>query len=210
MPGRPKCGKGWNRVTERRSVLERVTRETSIAVELTLDGAGRAEVSTGLPFFDHLLEQLVRHGLFDLRLRGEGDLQVDAHHLVEDTGLLLGAALRVALGDRAGINRYGSALLPMDDALCQVAIDISGRPFLAWTGEWPTGRPGGIEGEVWPEFFRALAQEGRLTLHLGLLAGQNAHHAYETAFKAVGRALSAAVALNPRVEGIPSTKGVLG
>lgn len=197
-------------MTERRSSLERQTRETTVAVELTLDGSGRADVSTGLPFFDHLLEQLVRHGLFDLRLRGEGDLQVDAHHLVEDTGLLLGAAFRQALGDRAGINRYGSALLPMDEALCQVAVDISGRPLLAWSGEWPVGRPGGIDSEVWPEFFRALAQEGRLTIHLGLLTGKNAHHAYEVAFKAVGRALSEAAALNPRVEGVPSTKGVLG
>lgn len=197
-------------MAERGAERNRRTAETELTARIILDGRGEAEVSTGIGFLDHLVAQFAKHGLFDLRLEGRGDVAVDAHHLVEDAGQLLGTVVADALGDRAGVNRYGSSLVPMDEALLQAVVDLSGRPLTVISGAFPPGRPGGVDGEVWPEFFRAFARGAALTLHLRVLAGENAHHTFEAAFKAFGRALAEAVALNPRVRGVPSTKGVLG
>ncbi|HXF94671.1 MAG TPA: imidazoleglycerol-phosphate dehydratase HisB [Gemmatimonadales bacterium] len=194
----------------RAAEVTRRTRETDILVRLELDGAGTAEVGTGIGFFDHMLEALARHALFDLVVRAQGDLQVDAHHTVEDTGIVLGQALARALGDRRGIRRYGEATVPLDDALARAVVDVSGRPYLAYHAEPPTWQKlGDFDVALAPEFFRALAVHGGLTLHLDLLRGRNAHHVIEAVFKAAARALEQAVALDPRVHGVPSTKGSL-
>lgn len=189
--------------------VERRTGETDIRVRLQLDGQGYLQGSTGIGFFDHCLEQLVRHGLLDLELAVQGDLAVDNHHTVEDTGLALGAALRQALGNKKGIGRYGSALVPMDEALVLVALDLSGRPLLAYRVQVAAGKIGTLETELVPEFLRALATEGGITLHVRQLAGTNSHHVVEAVFKALGRALRQAVAIDPRIKDIPSTKGTL-
>jgi imidazoleglycerol-phosphate dehydratase len=195
----------------RQGSLRRETKESAISVAIDLDGSGRTEVSTGLPFFDHMLEQLGRHGSFDLSVETRGDLQVDAHHSVEDTGIALGAALRDALRDKAGIRRFASISLPLDEALVEVALDCSGRPFLRWEVDLgaepaPLGTPG-FDPQLSEEFWRALVTEARLTLHVRLAYGRNSHHIVEATFKAIARALKDAV----RIEGdaIPSTKGVL-
>jgi imidazoleglycerol-phosphate dehydratase len=185
----------------------RSTKETDISVRLDLDGSGKVDVSTGLPFFDHMLEQLGRHGGFDLSLTARGDLDVDAHHTVEDTGIVLGACLAEALGDKAGVRRFASYLLPLDEALIQVALDLSGRPFLVYEVETSPERIGTFDPQLAEEFFRAFVTSANITLHLKSLSGRNGHHVLEASFKGVARALRDAV----RVEGggIPSTKEVL-
>ena len=188
----------------------RKTRETEVRVRLGLDGSGRAHVETGIGFFDHMLEALARHALYDLDVRAAGDLSVDAHHTVEDVGIVLGQALSQALGERRGIRRYGEATVPLDEALARVVVDVSGRPFLAYHAEPPTWQKlGDYDVALTPEFFRALATHGGLTLHVDLLRGQNAHHVVEAVFKAAARALGAASGLDPRVTDVPSTKGSL-
>ena len=194
----------------RKASLSRHTRETKIDGTLLLEGTGKAEISTGMPFFDHLLDQLCRHGLLDLSLRAEGDLEVDWHHTVEDTGLLLGSLLDAALGNRAGINRYGFFYAPLDEALARVVIDLSGRPFLVYDLPAERGeRVRDFDLDLLEDFFQALTQKGRFTMHLHLLSGRNSHHKAEAAFKAFARALRVAVARDPRQPGIPSTKGTL-
>jgi imidazoleglycerol-phosphate dehydratase len=193
----------------RRATVARQTRETRIAVRLALDGAGRAQVRTGLPFFDHMLAHVARHGLFDLAVEARGDLEVDHHHTVEDVGICLGQAFDQALGDRAGIRRFGAAAVPMDDALATAAIDLSGRPYLVYRAEGLRGRLGDFEAELVKEFFAALATHLRANVHVRVEYGENLHHMVEALFKAAGRALDQATALDPRVRGIPSTKGRL-
>lgn len=187
----------------------RVTGETDVRVRVDLDGAGTAGVATGVGFFDHMLTLLARHALIDLRVEATGDLDTGSHHTVEDVGIALGQALARALGDRRGIERYGSALVPMDECLAQAAIDLSGRPFLALDAPLPVTTIGGFETDLLGEFLRGLANHAGLTLHLRILAGENPHHVIEAAFKALARALAVAVATNPRVPGVPSTKGSL-
>lgn len=190
--------------------LTRKTRETEITVSLALDGEGSARVRTGIGFFDHMLEALARHALLDLELTARGDLEVDGHHTVEDTGIVLGQALREALGDRAGIRRYGDAYVPLDDALVRAVVDVSGRPYLAYQIEIPKWQMlGDYDVFLTPEFFRALVLNAGLTVHLDLVRGENPHHIVEAAFKAFARALDEATRLDPRVTGVPSTKGVL-
>jgi len=193
----------------RRATRSRVTKETSIEIRLDLDGTGRTSVTTGLPFFDHMVDQLGRHGGFDLELTATGDLQVDAHHTVEDVGIALGECLREALGDKAGVRRFASMSLPLDEALVEVALDLSGRPYLHYEvepGTEPLGTPP-FDPQLAEEFWRAFATSALLTLHLDLKRGKNSHHILEASFKAVARALRDAV----RVEGtgVPSTKGTL-
>ena len=194
----------------RRATQARTTKETDIRLTLNLDGEGEAQVSTGIGFFDHMLTAFARHGLFDLEVQVKGDLEVDAHHTVEDTGLVLGAAVRTALGDKESIARFGAAHVPMDESLVLAAVDLSGRPYFAFAGfTFDVPAVGGFDTPLAEEFFRAFASEARCNLHLRCLAGGNAHHMIEAAFKAVGRALRAAVERDPRVKGVPSTKGVL-
>ena len=188
----------------------RKTKETEVRVRVDLDGSGRADVKTGIGFFDHMLEALARHAPYDLEIAATGDLHVDAHHTVEDVGIVLGQALAQAPGERRGIRRYGEATVPQDDALARVVVDVSGRPYVAFHAEPPTWQKlGDYDVALTPEFFRALATHGGLTLHLDLLRGQNAHHAVEAVFKAAARALGDATRLDPRVTGVPSTKGTL-
>lgn len=194
---------------ERSATLARTTRETDIRLRLNLDGAGQWQVSTGLPFFDHMLSHVAMHGLFDLELSAQGDIEVDGHHTVEDVGIVLGQALAQALGDKAGIVRYGSQLMPMDEALALVALDFSGRGLLAYDVTLPAAQVGTFDSELVPEFLRALAHNAGLTLHVRLLAGGNTHHIIEAIFKGLGRALGQAVARDPRRSGVASTKGVL-
>lgn len=191
------------------SRVERTTRETSVTVEVWLDGPVRAEISTGIGFFDHMLELFARHGLMGLVLRAQGDLHVDYHHTVEDVGIVLGQAMREALGDKAGIARYGSILLPMDEALAQVAVDCSGRGFICFTAPEGLGMAGTFSFQLVEEFWRAFAMNAGLTLHVDVLRGRDAHHVAEAVFKGVARALRQAVALDPREMGVPSTKGSL-
>jgi imidazoleglycerol-phosphate dehydratase len=188
--------------------IDRRTKETEIVVELRLDGSGQAEIATGLAFFDHLLAQVACHGLLDLRLTARGDLAVDGHHTVEDTGLALGQALAQALGDKAGVRRYGEAAVPLDEALARVVLDLSGRPFLAWRADFPQLRVGEFDLALLPEFLRAFATAAGLTLHAEV-TGANSHHMAEALFKALGRALDLASQRDLRVAGVPSTKGAL-
>ncbi len=194
----------------RRAEVRRKTKETDVRVALALDGAGESRVATGVAFLDHMLDSLARHSRFDLTLRATGDLHVDAHHTAEDVAIVLGQALDQALGDRRGIYRYGSATVPMDEARASCAIDVSGRPFCAFGGiALPAGAINGFEHEAAEEFFRAVASAARLTLHIDLHAGTNAHHMIEACFKAFARALRVAVAVDPEQHGVPSTKGTL-
>ena len=194
----------------RRAEIARKTAETDIAVTVALDGTGAASIATGIGFFDHMLDQLARHSLIDMEIRAHGDTHIDDHHTVEDTGIALGQALAQALGDKAGIRRYGSCHLAMDDALVRCALDLSGRPFLVWSVPFPTGKIGSFDTELVREFFQALSTHGGITLHVDLLHGLNSHHIAEAAFKAVAQALRAAVEPDPRRAGaIPSTKGTL-
>jgi imidazoleglycerol-phosphate dehydratase len=190
--------------------IERQTKETKVGVSLDLDGQGRADVATGVGFFDHMLDQLARHSLIDLDVRTTGDLHVDDHHAVEDTGIAIGQAIRQALGDRRGIRRYASLDLAMDECLTRAAIDVSGRPFLVFKAEFRTAKIGTFDTELVREFFQALSQNAGVTLHVENLYGLNSHHIAETCFKAVARVLGEAVAIDPRqADFVPSTKGVL-
>ena len=193
----------------RAAEIERRTAETDIHLKLSLDGAGQGTRDTGVGFFDHMLALLARHGRFDLTVQARGDLETGAHHTVEDVGICLGQALDQALGDRAGICRYGQATVPMDESLASCAIDISGRGLLAYSAPLPPGAIGNFDHELTEEFFRALASNAKLTLHLSVEAGTNAHHVIEATFKACARALRAAVAIDPTENGVPSTKGTL-
>ena len=194
----------------RKGAISRKTSETKIDVAVDLDGSGKSDVRTGVGFFDHMLEQLARHSLIDLTVRAEGDRHIDDHHTVEDVGIALGQALRQALGDKAGVTRYADCLLPMDEALTRVAIDVSGRPFLVFRVEFPTQKIGAFDAELVREFFQAFAVNGGLTLHIENVYGANSHHIAETCFKGVARALGAALAIDPRQAArIPSTKGAL-
>lgn len=193
----------------RTAEIQRTTGETDVRVRVGLDGAGVCDAATGVGFFDHMLILLARHGQMDLEVRVTGDLETGSHHTVEDTGITFGQALDAALGDRAGITRYGSALIPMDECLVQAAVDISGRPFLAFDAPLPFAVIGGFETDLLEEFLRGLVNHARITLHVRLLAGANPHHVIECCFKAVARALREAVAIDPRVTGVPSTKGAL-
>jgi len=189
---------------------ERTTKETSIGIRLDIDGGGEAEVSTGLPFFDHMLSQLGKHGGFDLTVRTKGDLEIDAHHTVEDTAIALGEAFRQALGDKAGLRRFGDALVPLDETLARAAVDLAGRPYAVHTE--PDGMApliGSYDTTLTRHFFESLAMTAGICVHLNVLAGRNPHHIVEAQFKAFARALRAAVAPDPRASGIPSTKGVL-
>ena len=190
--------------------IRRSTKETEIFVRVDLDGRGEAAVRTGLGFFDHMLDALARHGLLDLTVEAQGDLHVDGHHTVEDTGIALGLAIERALGDRAGIRRFGDALVPLDDALVRAVVDVSGRPYLHYAVDIPKWQMlGDYDVFLTPEFFRALVLNAGLTAHLDLMRGDNPHHIVEAAFKAFARALDAAASIDPRVAGVPSTKGTL-
>lgn len=193
----------------RRAVVTRVTGETDITVELDLDGTGTCSIDTGVPFFDHMLNAFGRHGLFDLTVRAIGDIEVDAHHTVEDTGIVLGQAFTQALGDKAGITRFSDVCIPMDETLVQAAVDISGRGQAYCDLPIPNERVGSFDTELAVEFFYAFARDARVTLHVRELAGANSHHIIEAAFKAAGRAMRYACELDPRVNGVPSTKGSL-
>jgi len=196
-------------VTGRRAVVERKTRETDIRLTLDLDGGGRSQVATGIGFLDHMLTALATHGRFDLDVRAKGDLHVDAHHTVEDVGICFGQALGKALGDKAGIVRFGHAYVPLDEALSRCVVDLSGRPYLHFGVEFKARQVGTMPTELFEDFFWAAADHGRLNIHLDSIRGRNAHHIAETLFKAFARALSMAVARDPRVSGVPSTKGTL-
>ena len=194
----------------RRATIKRKTKETDISVTVDLDGAGKAVIATGIGFFDHMLEQIARHSLADLTIRAKGDLHIDQHHTVEDVGIALGQAIRQALGDMKGITRYADVHLPMDEAMTRAAIDISGRPYLVWKVTFTRVKVGEMETELFREFFQAFAQNAGITLHIENLYGRNNHHIAETCFKAVARALRAAVAVDPRQpKRVPSTKGRL-
>ncbi len=193
----------------RSAKIERRTGETDVSLSLTLEGTGKGNRSTGVGFLDHMLDLLARHGRLDLDVDVSGDLQTGAHHTAEDTAIVFGQALDEALGDRAGITRYGSATVPMDEARASCAIDISGRPLTVFEADLPPGATGGFDHELTEEFFRALANASKLTLHLTVETGTNAHHMIEAAFKAFARALRQAVSLDPTETGVPSTKGTL-
>ena len=194
----------------RRAEITRETSETAITVALDLDGSGRAQVDTGIGFLDHMLTALARHSMIDMTIKAAGDLHIDFHHTTEDVGIVLGQAVRKALADKRGIRRYGHAVVPMDEALAEAAIDISGRPFLAWSVPFARDKVGEMDTELFEEFFRAFAFNAGITLHVILKAGTNAHHVAEGCFKALARALRQAVEPDPRAAGaIPSTKGVL-
>lgn len=195
---------------ERTANVSRDTKETRIRVNLNLDGRGECALNTGLPFFEHMLEQVARHGMFDLKIDAEGDLEIDAHHTVEDTGITLGQAFDRALGDKAGIWRYAHAYVPLDEALSRVVLDCSGRPGLEWRVAFPRARVGDFDLDLLHEFFQGFVNHARVTLHVDNLEGRNAHHIAETVFKAFGRALRGAVEPDPRMSGVvPSTKGSL-
>jgi imidazoleglycerol-phosphate dehydratase len=196
-------------MTERIKTIERVTKETQIKLELNLDGRGQYEIETGDGFFDHMLSHLARHGLFNLTLKAKGDLHVDAHHTVEDVAICLGQAIDQALGDKKGIVRFGSSLVPMEDSLAQVAIDICGRPCCIYNVNYTADKIGGFDVELVSEFMRSFANNARMNLHINVPYGTNNHHIAEAIFKALGRSLAMAVARDQRCPDIPSTKGIL-
>jgi len=196
-------------MAERKATVTRKTRETDVKVALDLDGSGRSDVHTGIPFLDHMLELFARHGLFDLDVHCKGDLEIDAHHSVEDIGICLGSALEKTLGDKRGIARFAHAYFPMDEALARAVADLSGRACLVYRVGVERESVGDLETELVEEFWKAVVSNGRLCLHLELLYGKNTHHIFEAVFKAAARALSLATRIDPRVQGVPSTKGVL-
>ncbi len=194
----------------RTASVERNTKETQISVSLDLDGTGQYDVSTGIGFLDHMLEQLSRHSLIDLTVKAEGDLHIDFHHTTEDTGIAIGEAFAMALGDRKGITRYGSAYIPMDETLSRVALDISNRPYLIWRVEFTKPKLGDMDTELFKEWFQAFAQAAGITLHVENLYGENNHHIVESCYKGIARALRQAIEIDPRkADEVPSTKGVL-
>lgn len=194
---------------ERKSQISRKTGETDVNLTINLDGSGKSNIATGVGFLDHMLELFTRHGLFDLEVNAKGDLHVDAHHTVEDVGIVLGQAIKEALGDKKSIKRYGSCFVPMDESLALVALDLSGRPFLVFDANLPAQKLGTMETELVEEFFRAVAFNAGMNLHIKLLYGYNTHHIIEAIFKAFGRALDQAVLIDDRIEGVMSTKGLL-
>jgi imidazoleglycerol-phosphate dehydratase len=196
-------------IRARRATVARKTSETDIRIALTLEGQGRHRVSTGIPFLDHMLSQVARHGLFDLTLKASGDLAVDDHHTAEDVGISLGEAFTKALGKKQGIRRYGEATVPMDEALARVVVDLSGRPYLAFQAPQLRGRIGTFAADLVKEFFKGFATHLRANVHVAVLYGENKHHMAEAVFKALARALDMATSLDPRVAGVPSTKGTL-
>ena len=198
-----------SRVRARRAAVHRATKETDIAVTVTIDGEGKYEVETGVPFLNHMLELFARHGFFDLIVQGRGDLDVDAHHTVEDVGLTLGEALREALGDKQGIRRFGEATVPLDEALVSVVVDLSGRPFLAYNVKLEHERVGTFDVELVHDFLLALTNQIGMNLHVNMWSGRNPHHIVEASFKGLARALSQAASYDARVRGVLSTKGVL-
>ena len=194
----------------RKAKVERRTKETDIKIELNLDGTGKFTVDTSIPFLDHMLSLMCKHGLFDLKIKAKGDVEIDDHHTVEDTGIVLGKALKQALGDMKGINRYGQASVPMDEALASVCLDISGRSYLVYKVEFPKkSKLKEFEPDLIEDFLQAFASNAGITLHAGAPYGRNTHHIIEGIFKALGRALRQAVTIDPRVKGVPSTKGKL-
>jgi len=194
----------------RTASITRTTRETDISCEINLDGTGARQIETGIGFLDHMLEQLAKHSLIDIALKAKGDLHIDFHHTTEDTGIALGQAFAQAIGDRAGIRRYGDALIPMDETLTRVALDLSNRPYLIWKVDFTRDKLGDFDTELFKEWFQAFAQLGGITLHVETLYGENNHHKIESAFKGLARALRAAIEIDPRAAGvIPSTKGSL-
>jgi len=193
----------------RQAQVTRDTQETQITVKINLDGSGRAKLASGVPFLDHMLDQIARHGLVDLEVRAKGDLHIDAHHTVEDIGITLGQALAKAVCDKKGVRRYGHAYVPLDEALSRAVVDLSGRPGLEMTGKFTRARVGEFDVDLVREFFQGFVNHAQVTLHLDNLKGANTHHQVETLFKAFGRALRMAVELDPRVKGVPSTKGKL-
>lgn len=194
---------------ERQATIHRVTKETDISLTLNLDGSGTASVSTGIGFFDHMLNSFARHGFFDLDLKARGDLQVDTHHTVEDVGIVLGQAIQQAVGDKAGIRRFGSQILPMDESLVLCSLDLCGRPYLGYDLSLDRERVGDFETEMAREFFYAISYGAMMNLHLRQMAGENCHHILEAAFKAFGRALDEACSFDSRIQGVLSTKGAL-
>jgi len=195
----------------RTAAIERNTKETRISVAVNLDGSGVYDVSTGVGFLDHMLEQLSRHSLMDLTVKAEGDLHIDAHHTTEDVGIAIGEAVSKALGDRKGIGRYGSALIPMDETLTRVALDLSNRPYLVWKVKFDRPKLGDMDTELFKEWFQAFAQAAGATLHVETLYGENNHHIVESCYKALARALRQSIEIDPRkADAVPSTKGVLG
>jgi len=194
----------------RQASVQRQTKETDIRVSINIDGGGRADIDTGIGFLDHMLEQIARHGLMDIEIRAKGDLHIDAHHTTEDVGIVLGQAFRQALGEKKGIVRYADAIIPLDEALSRVVVDISSRPWLVWKVDFPTEKIGTFDTELVHEFFYAFAVNAGLTLHVENLYGRNSHHIAETCFKALARALRAAASIDDRMAGqVPSTKGSL-
>jgi imidazoleglycerol-phosphate dehydratase len=193
----------------RRAKVERKTKETNISVEIDLDGSGTCSIDTPLPFLSHMLEQIGRHGTFDLTVKATGDVEIDGHHTTEDIGIVLGKALLEALGDRKGIRRYGSATLPMDEALVTVAVDLSGRPFFVWRVPVPKAKLGEFDSELAEVFFEAVARAAQANLHVRLHEGTNLHHIIEVSFKGLARALREAVEIDPKAGGVPSTQGSL-
>lgn len=193
----------------RQASITRTTKETDIRLSLNLDGSGKAKLNSSIPFLDHMLEQISRHGLIDLTVEAKGDREIDDHHTVEDIGICLGEVLRDALGDKAGVRRYGHAYVPLDEALSRVVLDLSGRPGLEYHIDFPKERVGDFDVDLFKEFFQAVTNHGKITLHVDAIRGGNNHHIIETVFKAFGRALRMAVEPDPRQSGIPSTKGAL-
>lgn len=193
----------------RRAEITRKTKETDIALSLTIDGKGTGEIDTGVGFFDHMLDLFSRHGLFDLKVKADGDLEVDAHHTVEDVGIVLGQAIKEALGDKKSIKRYGASYVPMDEALAMVALDLSGRPFIVFESQFTSDKVGDMDTELVEEFFRAVAFNAGINLHIKVFYGSNNHHISEAIFKAFGRALDEASRVDERIEGVLSTKGTL-
>lgn len=196
-------------MSNRRCKLERSTKETSINIEINIDGKGESNINTGIPFFDHMLDQIARHGFIDLNIEADGDIEVDFHHTVEDVGIILGQAIAEALGNKEGIVRYATSFIPMDEALTMVSMDISGRPFIHFEVEFTGERTGNFEVQLVEEFFRALAFNAGMTLHVRNLYGRNDHHIIESMFKALAKALDSATSFDPRIEGVLSTKGKL-
>jgi imidazoleglycerol-phosphate dehydratase len=193
----------------RKAQVERKTKETEISVALDLDGKGNSEIETGIPFFNHMLESFSRHGLFELKLQAKGDLAVDYHHTVEDVGLALGQAFKEALGDKHGIRRFGECSVPLDEALARVVVDLSGRPYLSYNVKIRPGRVGDFDTDLPHEFYQAFANQLGMNLHIDVLKGENPHHIIEASFKALARAMESATRLDPRIQGVPSTKGKL-
>jgi len=210
MQQRSKSAGAAGQAESRVATIDRRTKETTISATVNLDGTGAYDIATGVGFLDHMLEQLARHGLLDITLKAEGDLHIDQHHTTEDSGIVLGQAFAKALGDKAGITRYGSCYLPMDETLTRVALDVSGRPFLVWKVAFSRSKIGEMDTELFREWFQAFAQNAGITLHVENLYGENNHHVAETCYKALARALRQAVAIDPRQSGrVPSTKGQL-